>query len=364
MAKFHTLTVKEAIQETSDAKSLSFDIPEELKDTFQYKHGQYLTLRFEIDGKDVRRAYSLCSSPITDGAPKVLSKRVKGGLVSNYINDHVKTGSQVMVFPPMGKFTFDLDETKSTHYVLVSGGSGITPMMSILKTVLEAEPKSRITLIYGNEKEEDIIFKDALTEMAAKEDRFQLCLALNHPPQGWEGEEGRLTQQNFEAILQKHELLADLDQTEFYICGPQPMMDEVFAGFKNLGVPEEKQHVEYFTAPLPDETQKEETADAQASTEAEEDFDESDVTILIEGETHEIKVDKEDTILEVAIEEDIDPPYACQMGICTTCKAKLHEGRVKMDETEGLTEQEIEEGYILTCQSHPTTAKIKLEYEG
>lgn len=360
MATFYPLKVKEAIKETDDAISIKFDVPEDLKDKFEYKHGQYLTLKVEVDGESARRAYSLCSSPVNDADPMVTSKRVKDGLVSNYLNDQISEGDTIEVFPPMGKFTIELDPSYQRSYVLIAGGSGITPMMSILKTVLSVESQSMVFLLYGNYDESSIIFKEKLEDLSEKYgDRLQIMHTLSNPSDEWKGEKGMLDKSKCLSLLDKAGIDKS-DKAEYFICGPGPMMQEAKNALGENDIPEEKVHIEYFTAPLPDLNKVEEE---KGGDEEEEDFDEAEVEVLLDGETHNFKMKKEEKILEAAMDNEIDPPYACQMGICTTCKAFLHEGKVEMEENEGLTDQEIEEGYILTCQSHPKSAKLKVEYE-
>lgn len=359
MSKFYPLKVKDTKKETRDAISIRFDIPEELKEYFQYKHGQYLTLKLNIRGKEYRRAYSLCSSPALDEDQVVTSKRVQGGVVSNYLNDHLEPGDELEVFPPMGKFTTGLDPSNQRTYVLFAGGSGITPMLSIIKSILHAEPGSMIFLFYGNQDENAIIFRSVLDELKEKnEDRFIIEYVVTHPHNGWKGEAGLLDKYMCLKLMDRYQMEKD-DNIEYFICGPVAMMDQVKAALAEKNIPGEKIHIEYFSAPLPHLTKGEEDEEEPE----EPDFEEAEVKVILEGEEHVIKVKPDEKILDIAIEEDLDPPFACQMGICTTCKAYLHEGKVEMEENEGLTDQEIGEGYILTCQSHPLTPYLKVEYE-
>lgn len=360
MANFYTLKVKEVKKETKDAVSITFDVPEDLKDKFAYKPGQYLTLKIDIDGETYRRPYSLCSSPAVDNDLKVTSKRVEGGVISNYLNDNIKEGDEIDVFPPIGRFTTEVDSDNQRTFVMFGGGSGITPLMSILKTVLHKEPMSMVMLFYGNEDEESIIFRDELDALQKQfNERLKLIYTLEKPSEGWQHETGMLNKQKILGFMDKY-AISNEDDIEYFICGPQGMIDEAKAALKERVINPDHIHIEYFTAPLPDLDKEEEK---QQKTEGGEDFEEADVTIILDGEEHHIKVRKDEKILEAAIDEGIDPPFACQMGICTTCMAFLHEGQVKMDENEGLSDAEVEEGYILTCQSHPMTAKVKVEYE-
>ncbi len=363
MVQFYNLKVKAVQQETPDAISITFDVPDDLKPKFQYKAGQFLTLRVNVYGEQVRRPYSLCSSPSWNEAPKVTSKRVEGGVLSNHLNDHLKDGDEIEVFPPMGKFTTEFDANNQRTFIMLGGGSGITPLMSILKTALFEEPMSMVFLFYGNQDKESIIFDEELKGLKEQyPERLKVIHALENPPEGWEGETGRMDCQKILKLLDKYAISSE-DNVEYFICGPQGMINESEKALDQRGVAQDKIHIEYFTTPLHDieEAMKAETSGEEETEE--EDFEEAEVTIVLEGEEISIPVSKHETILDAAIEEGYDPPYACQMGICTTCMAYLHSGNVQMYEDEGLSDAEKDEGYVLTCQSRPTTPKVKVEYE-
>ena len=361
MAQFYSLPVRQVKQETPDAISIEFEVPEAYKDVFKYRAGQYLTLKVDVNGESLRRPYSLCSSPVTDDHPKVTSKRVEGGKVSNHLNDNLKTGDTLEVFPPMGNFTADFDPNNQRTFVMLGGGSGITPIYSLLNTALKEEPYSMFMLFYGNQDKDSIIFDEELEELKkAYPERFKMVNILENPPEGWEEPTGRLDKQQILALLGRY-AISTTDEVEYYICGPQGMIDQAKAALQERGIPDEHVNIEYFSTPMKDiEAAMEQV---ETKTEEAEDFDEAEVTVILEGEEFTITVSKHETILDALIEEDYDPPYACQMGICTTCMAYLHEGNVQMYEDEGLSDAEKEEGYVLTCQSTPTTAKVKVEYE-
>lgn len=364
MVQFYNLKVKEVRQETHDAISITFDVPENLESVFQYKAGQFLTLRVDVNGEKVRRPYSLCSSPALGEDPKVTSKRVEGGILSNHLNDNLKEGDEIEVFPPMGKFTTEFDPNNQRAFIMLGGGSGITPLMSLLKTALYKEPMSMVFLFYGNQDQDSIIFDQELQELKeAYPERFKLVNTLENAPENWEGESGRLDRQKILKLLDDYAISTE-DNVEYFICGPQGMIDESEKALDQRGIAKDNIHIEYFTTPLKDiEAAMEEQPAGEESGSEGQDFDEAQVTILLEGEEITIPVSKHETILDAAIEEGHDPPYACQMGICTTCMAYLHEGNVQMYEDEGLSESEKEEGYVLTCQSMPTTPNVKVEYE-
>ncbi|HYG14188.1 MAG TPA: ferredoxin--NADP reductase [Bacteroidia bacterium] len=360
---FYPLRIKRITRETKDAATFAFDIPAELKEKFTYLPGQYLTLSTVINGKEIRRAYSFSSSPITDADPAVTIKKVPGGIFSTYMYDDAFEGQVIQVMPPMGKFTAHVNAVNKKHYVLYAGGSGITPIMSIAKTVLDMELQSRITLIYCNQGADCVIFDQQIKNFEANEGhRFRVIHCFDNPPAGWTGRSGRQNPEDFMALTR--ETRVDGYSAEYFICGPAGLMDAVKLALATLGVSGDKVHTEYFTSPTgssPKETVK--PAGIPAVYDEEETGGGQKAEITLNGKTREITIPPGVTILEAAKENDLDPPYACQIGVCTTCRARLTEGKVEMDEREGLSDSEIAQGYILTCQSHPTTPKVKLIYE-
>jgi ring-1,2-phenylacetyl-CoA epoxidase subunit PaaE len=354
---FYKVRVKEMIRETEDASTVVFDIPAELKDTFRYLPGQYITIRFIINGEDQRRAYSFCSSPYTDPDPAITVKKVENGIVSSYINDSLKAGDTVELMPPLGKFTVDIQEAARRHYFLFAGGSGITPVMSILGSVLEKEPGSFVTLVYTNRNEKSIIFRDKLKKIQERKGAaLTVYYSLDEAFPGFQGHVGRLDTEDCRSLIRSahREGLS----TEYYVCGPTGMMDLVTQALKASGIPEASVHSEYFTAPVSSRPVPE-----LPVQEEEEEGGEFRVWIGYSGREYEITVPPGETILEAAKDQNVDPPYACQMGVCTTCRAKVLEGETRMDEREGLSDAEIAEGYILTCQAHPVSKKVRLVYE-
>lgn len=353
--KFVPLKVAEIIRETADANTVVFEKP--AGDSFDYQPGQYLTLKFDINGSSVRRAYSLCSSPITDPQLAVTVKRVENGIVSNYIGDHLNAGDSVEVLPPMGNFKVDLNPATQHHYVLLGGGSGITPLMSIIKSVLQVEPGSKLTLIYANRDEASIIFHKALEELvAANPSRLKVIYSIDQTSPTWTGLTGLPTRQVLLGILND---IAGSDALpkSFWICGPQGMMTEAEAAISFLGIQKNNIKKESFAAKLadPDAPAKQPAAEGKAG--------DYTIKVTLDGETQEVFVKQNQTILEAVIDKGMDPPYACQMGVCCTCRALVSSGSVEMEEDEGLSDAEIEEGYVLTCQSHPMTPDVELEYQ-
>ncbi len=353
MSKFHSLKVIDVVRETADAVSVAFEVPAALKQEYKYKQGQYLTLKLNVKGEELRRSYSICSSPIEENELRVAIKKVKDGRVSTYINDTVRPGDVLEVMVPMGNFHTEMNAANKKHYVLFAGGSGITPMFSILKTVLKAEPQSRVVLFYGNNDESSIIFLKQIEQLAiANSDRLNVVHILNippanHPPllQGLMSKE-----KDIELIKSYIGLHAN---NEYFICGPGPMMENVVDALKDLKVNEAQVHIEYFTAPVNKEEVKpsvDEVAGASA-------------TIIIDGDEHKVKLLAEESILEAAIRLGLDPPYACQGGSCCTCRALLQEGKVEMRVNYALSASEVKQGYILTCQSRPTTPNVVVNYD-
>lgn len=353
--KFIPLKVADIVRETPDANTVVFEKPS--GDSFDYQPGQYLTLKFDVNGASVRRAYSLCSSPITDSQLAVTVKRVENGIVSNHIADNLKAGDSVEVLPPMGNFKVNLSSSNSHHYILLGGGSGITPLMSIIKSVLQVEPNSKLSLIYSNRDEASIIFKDSLAELsAANPGRLKIIYSIDQASPTWSGMVGLPTRQVLLGVLNDIAGSDSLPKT-FWLCGPQGMMAEAEAAISFLGVQKNDIKKESFAAKLadPDAPAKQPAAEGKAG--------DYTIKVTLDGETQEVFVKQNQTILEAVIDKGMDPPYACQMGVCCTCRALVSAGSVDMEEDEGLSDAEIEEGYVLTCQSHPMTPDVELEYQ-
>lgn len=357
MARFHRLKVAEVTRETADCVSVVFDVPADLRNEFNYIQGQYLTLKLKVNGEELRRSYSLCTSPVADRELRVAVKKVKDGRVSTFINDSLKAGDEMEVMTPMGNFHSPLSPTNKKNYILFAGGSGITPMLSIIKTVLQSEPGSKITLFYGNRDEAAVIFKKQLDELAAKNtDRFKLYHILEHC--GEDVEElckGILLPEKVKSLIAKY---VDLNADNlFFICGPGPMMENVKVVLGELKVDQKKIHIEYFTA-------VEAAVKAAEEKNATAEVIQSKVTIILDGE--EIVQDLASngpSILDTAMDAGLDVPFACKGGVCCTCRAKVMEGKVRMDLNFALSQEELEQGYILTCQAHPITPTVIVDYD-
>ncbi len=350
--KFYNLKVKDIVRETSD--TITIHLKQPLFTKVKYKSGQFLTLIVPIMGKSERRAYSLSSAPNVDETLAVTIKRVDGGLVSNYLNDHLKVGDNMDIMEPMGQFCLEPHKAQNRHVVLFGSGSGVTPLMSIAKSVLLFEPKSVVSFIYGNRSTDTIIFKAKIEEMQKKYgDRFKVVHVLSRAEEDWLGYHGRIDRTLTINVLNLLPKL-DKDNTEYFMCGPEGMMDQVVDALHFLKTPKERIHRESFVSSAADEVKDEATLKASGIVEQK-------VTILIDGDEYIVNVPPTKTILEAALDAGVDVPYSCQSGLCTACRGHKKSGEVKMDEDEGLSESEITEGYILTCVSHPLTENVVVE---
>ncbi|MEQ8904938.1 ferredoxin--NADP reductase [Ekhidna sp.] len=340
--RYQTLTIKEVVNVAKDAVNLVFEKP----DNFEYEPGQFITLIKEVNGKKIRRAYSLCTTPFEDENPAVTVKRVDGGAMSNDLNDNAKAGDQIQIMEPMGMFTTEYDSSNKRNAVFFGGGSGITPLMSIIRSILLKEPESTTTLVYGNRRAEFVIFKDLISSLEKKyEGRFK---ALHILEDGDADYTGRPTPDLINEICEE---ISVNKNTEFYICGPQPMMDVVAEGLGKAKVDQTKIRMESFEA---GKTSPSEIIDKEGASE-------SEVTILLDGEEYSITVKKNASVLDTALDNDLDMPYSCQSGLCTACRGKCVEGKISIDEAEGLSQEELDEGYVLTCVGKPLTDRIRVE---
>ena len=353
--KHYPLKVKKIYKLTKDAVSISLEVPDELKEIFKYTQGQFLSLQVNINGQEFRREYSLCSSPYTDKDHSIALKIISNGTVSSYLYYDLKEGDIIQSYPPQGKFFTELKPENQKYYILIGGGSGITPLLSILKSVLYAEPESKVILYYGNTSEESIMFRKELDELREKHnERFKIYYTVETSDSNWSGLKGRINKTDLMNILNDNPEVTKTEQ-EYFICGPGEMMEIVKQTLVNEKISSEKIHIEYFTAPVHHEEYIPEGEESDV-------IKERKVKIILEGSEYDIVVPPSFNILDAAIKSDLDPPYSCKAGICTTCRAKIYSGKIKMDEREGLSDAEIEEGYILTCQSHPLTDNVKIEY--
>jgi ring-1,2-phenylacetyl-CoA epoxidase subunit PaaE len=353
MARFHTLKVKDIKRETAEAVSVAFEVPAQQQPEYLFKQGQYITLKLNIGGNEVRRSYSLCTAP-HEKELRVAIKEVQGGLVSSHINQKLKVGETIEVMTPMGTFTSILAGNNKKKYVLFAGGSGITPMMSILKSILYVEKQSTITLIYANKNEDSTIFKNELDSIAAANQNLKVVYVFDAPKNSIPDiQKGIITP---EKALQLIENFGGVNADEYFICGPGPMMENVKNTLEKLQIKKEKIHIEYFTSVI--------DAVNKASGEASGANVSSKVTVIQYG--IETTYDLETTgisILDASIEAGVDAPFSCKGAVCCTCRAKVIEGKAKMDANFALTDDEVAQGFILTCQAHPLTEKVIVDYD-
>lgn len=353
---FHKLAIKEIKKETADCVSVVFEMPEALKNDFKFSQGQSLTMRTNINNEEVRRTYSICSSPL-DNEWRVAIKKVEGGLFSSFANDLLKKGDVLEVMQPVGKFYTELNPVHNKNYLAFAAGSGITPVLSLIKTTLATEPKSSFTLVYGNRSRSSIIFFEELEGLKNKYmNRFTLIHVLSRERTDAAVNFGRITNDK----LQELEKIIDYKNIdEFFVCGPEEMIFSVKDYLEVNGIDKKKIHFELFTTPGQVKTGngKRETTSLPGAA--------CKVTVKLDGRSFDfdLPLNADMTILDAALQQGADLPYACKGGVCCTCKAKLIEGNVAMDVHWGLDEEEVEQGYILTCQSHPTTEKVVVDFD-
>jgi ring-1,2-phenylacetyl-CoA epoxidase subunit PaaE len=352
---FHSLRVAEVVPETAEANSIRFEIPPDLRERFAFRAGQHLTLRATIDGEEVRRNYSLCTAP-DEQDWMVTVKRIGGGLFSNWVGDNLKPGDTIDVMPPHGSFTCEFDAAKSRHLVAIAGGSGITPVMSLIKTTLTYEPNSRFTLLYGNRDSNSVIFLEAL---AALKDRYLERLELYHFLDAEEQEielfNGMLDRARSEEAIAL--LVPDAAEVDgWFICGPGPMMDAAEGALLDRGIAKERIHIERFTADRPAEAVAREIAELQTKAEG------VTVSVTLDGRTRKVPFTA-GNILDSARASGLPAPFACKAGVCATCRAKVTSGKVEMAARYGLTDDEVAAGYVLTCQSVPLGDGVAVDYD-
>ncbi|HET9746514.1 MAG TPA: 1,2-phenylacetyl-CoA epoxidase subunit PaaE [Chitinophagaceae bacterium] len=354
---FHRLRIKNISRETDQCVSVEFEIPESLSERFLYKQGQSLTMRAMLNGEEVRRTYSLCSSPL-DNKWTVAIKKVDGGVFSSFANENLKAGDELEVMEPVGKFYTELDPASKKNYLAFAAGSGITPVLSIIKTTLRTEPKSEFTLVYGNRSRSSIIFFEELEGLKNKFiDRFNLINILSREKTDSAINFGRI---DIGKLTDLEKLIDYKKMDEIFICGPEEMIFCVKNFLEQKEIPERKIHFELFTT---SGQRKKSEAGSRKSEIAEGPL--SKITVKLDGRSFDfdLSLNSDTTILDAALKQGADLPFACKGGMCCTCKAKLVEGEVEMDVHWGLEHEEINRGYILTCQSHPKTGKVVVDFD-
>ncbi|MBF9221900.1 1,2-phenylacetyl-CoA epoxidase subunit PaaE [Hymenobacter ruricola] len=357
MSRFHKLKIKNIRRETPDCVSLAFDVPAELRETFRYTPGQYLTLRREHQGEELRRSYSICSSPLDDEW-RVAIKKVPEGRFSTLAVDGLHAGDTLEVMPPQGRFSPSLHPTQAKRYVLFAAGSGITPILSIAKTVLLTEPGSHVYLVYGNRGRNSIIFKEAIEGLKNK---FLNRLSVYHVLSREQGDSelffGRLDYAKATELLQKIVPATQLD--EAYICGPEEMIHGVKQALAEAGVAPEKIHFELFAS-----TSSPANAKATAPRPVGDDDQKSQVTVRLDGRAYPLAMSYYgDTVLDALLAIGVDAPYSCKNGMCSTCRARVTAGTAEMDVNYSLSDTELAKGYVLTCQARPTTPEVTVDFD-
>ena len=352
---FHALRVAEVVPETDEAMSIRFQVPPELADAFRFRAGQHLTLRADIGGEEVRRNYSLCTSP-DSGELMVTVKRIAGGVFSNWVGDKLRPGDVIDVMTPHGSFTTDFDPAAKRHLVGFAGGSGITPIISLIRTALSEEPNSRFTLFYGNRDSNSVIFLEALAQLKDRYlDRFELYHFLADEEQEIALFNGMLDKTTCEAAIAN--LVGDpQDVDQWFICGPGPMMDAAESALLDKGVDKQRIHIERFTAGRPSAALAAEMAQLQTQAAG------TTVSVTLDGRTRRVAF-TEANILDSARVAGLPAPFACKAGVCATCRARVTSGKVEMAARYGLTDEEVADGYVLTCQSVPVGDGVAVDYD-
>jgi ring-1,2-phenylacetyl-CoA epoxidase subunit PaaE len=355
MSRFHSLTIDNVRRDTRDAVLLTFAVPEDLREAFRFIQGQHLTLRARIDGRDVRRSYSICSAA-QDGCLRVAVKRVPGGVFSTWANEALAPGQTIEVMPPAGHFNLPLAPDNAKHYVAFAAGSGITPVFSIIKTTLLAEPHSRFTLFYGNRASSTVMLREELLELKDVHlDRLNLVFVMSREPQDIELLNGRIDLRKCDALIEHY--LADDDIDAAFVCGPAGMMDDVSASLQAHGLPKDRIKIELFAASIPKHAHVPHAQPLPGGRECQ-------VTVIQDGVRRGFTVEKDkEPLLDAALRQGIELPYSCKGGVCATCRCKLVEGEVDMDANFALEDYEVARGFILSCQSYPVTDRVVVDFD-
>ncbi len=357
MNKFYPLIIREVRPETREAVSLCFELPENLADKFNYRQGQHLILKTELDGEEVRRSYSICTG-VGDRELRIAVKKVPGGRFSTLANEQFKPGQTLDVMPPQGRFYTELDPERDGDYLAIAAGSGITPILSIIKTTLETEPRSRFTLFYGNRSTVTTLFREQLEDLKNRfMGRFNLVFLFSREEQDIDLYNGRIDNGKCDALFDHWLNVEKL--TAAFICGPQIMTETVRDSLERHGLDKSKVHFELFTPAGGAPTARKDRAETRVDPEAV-----SEVTVRADGRALTFDLTRNtQTILDAGNEVGADLPFSCKAGVCSTCKAKVVEGEVEMDANYALEDYEVEAGYVLSCQCYPVSDKIVLDYD-
>ncbi|MBP9848254.1 MAG: ferredoxin--NADP reductase [Flavobacterium sp.] len=348
MSSFYKLSIKEIIKETADAVSILFNVPEEFKSHYTFVAGQYVTLKVTLDGQEIRRAYSICSSP-KSGELRIAVKAIKNGFFSKFANDKLAVGNVIEVGTPEGKFTFEPKAERQKNYAAFVAGSGITPVYSILKSVLEEEPNSTFVLVYGNKSEKDTIFHNQLHDLQLQYVGRLFVQYVYSQSTGDNALLGRIDKSTVNFILKnKH---AEIEFSKFYLCGPEEMINLVSDTLKENNISDADIKFELFST---SSNENESTVGNEGHTK---------ISILVDDEETTFEMSQKQTLLEAALKQGLDVPYSCQGGICSSCICRITEGAADMKKNQILTDSEVVEGLTLACQAHPTTSTIKIDFD-
>ncbi len=348
MKKFYDLAIKEIEKETEDTVSILFDVPEELRPEFMFIPGQYIAIDVELNGEKLRRDYSICS-PVNSKELKIAVKAISGGKFSVFANKELKEGNILSLAKPDGKFILKVKPEHKRNYLAIAAGSGITPVFSMIQSVLEIEKESKFILIYGNKSKEETIFKKQLDRLAEEHsDRFKVIYVFSKQLSE-DALAGRIDKEKIENLL--HHTFKDLTFDSAYLCGPEAMIDEAKKVLVNNNIPEESIYFELFTPSVKEENTK---LDYSGNTE---------IKLILDEETETFEMSKTEFILNAALKKNFDAPYSCQGGVCGSCLARVTEGKAVMIRNSVLSDEEVKEGLILTCQAHPVTARITVDFD-
>jgi ring-1,2-phenylacetyl-CoA epoxidase subunit PaaE len=354
--EFHRLKIADVRRETPDAVSIAFAVPSDLRDAYRFQPGQHLTLRTEKNGEDIRRSYSICTG-LDDGELRVAIKKVEGGAFSTLCNELFKPGDEIDVMTPQGRFGLAPDPAKARNYLAIVAGSGITPVLSLLRSILGREPKSRFALIYGNRSTPDIIFKEALEDLKDSfVDRFVVHHVLSREQQDFALFNGRIDGEKIGTLVKSFAAPDEIDHA--FLCGPGGLIEEGKRALISLGVPADRVHAEYFSTdglPVTPRVASDMQTDDQPAI--------AIAHVTFDGSAYDLPIRAGETIIDAGLRAGLELPFSCRGGMCCTCRAKLVSGEVRMDTNYSLEPWEMQAGFVLTCQSHPLTPEVTVDYD-
>jgi ring-1,2-phenylacetyl-CoA epoxidase subunit PaaE len=355
---FHKLIIKDVRKETPECISVAFEVPEELRSIFQFRQGQNITVRQFLNNEELRRSYSICSSPM-DNELRIAIKHAEGGVFSSWANQNLVRGQALDVLPPTGTFYTELEPDKKRSYLAFAAGSGITPVISIISTILAKEPQSRFTLVYGNRTRNSIIFKEQLEALKNRYmSRFAIHHVLSREKTDSDINYGRIDAEKCSVLAEKLVDIADMD--EIFLCGPEQMIFTVRDWLLQYGIEPRKIHFELFT--VPGEQQKKQYAGIGENAAFRD--EKAKITIRLDGVSFDFELAYEgNSVLDEALNHGADLPFSCKGGVCSTCRAKLVQGRVEMEANYALSPEELAAGFILTCQSHPRSPRLLIDFD-